>query len=557
MADLEDLHHHQNGVIVGPTIGDVISNGDDDDNLDEIELNYQSSLTLDNKESVLHEAHSEPSSNVDEKEVEEHHHLNNNNNYQDEIVPPPSEQRAIFTSSSTSDIRSRSDSITSQSTHSSNSETSSSLSIGAIHQTNNLSSSSSSSVEPKRSSLRTPENGDITIDMIQQNIKLQKQLIEQSMKEKERKRKEKAKEQLIQSNLDYWHNTILPHIEKYGCIDKTMYKKWYKNGIPSPLRSKMWVASLGNELQITPGLYEILKDKTNQPSTMERQSSSIDLISVDLSRTFPALQFFQYPDGPYYQPFKTILECYSKFRPDIGYVQGMSYMVATLLLYMDEYDAFVCFCNLLHRSKCNSNPLAMSLVGTPAGSASSSATTSSASAASVVSSILFGPKKRTAEFTSNYHTLYTSNHFIPFFTMNTDYIDKNVKFVRILLREHHAQLYKHLVVDLGVEFAVIIIDWFLTLFSKSLPLDVVARIWDGYLVHGRLYMYSCTMGILIYYQKELLSADYERVMYFLTHLSTATNQFETLDVEEMFSIINTDCRLSERRINKYIRMMEK
>ena len=472
---------------------------------------------------------------------------------EDLIAPAPSFQEGktipLSSSVSSQDVRSRSSSVTSNSSHSSSSSnTSSSVASLADHK-RTLSNSSSHSFKQ--------ETGEITMEVIQQNIKLQKQLIEKSLKEREKIKREKAKEVTIQENMTYWHHTILPHIEKYGCIDKSMYKKWYRNGIPTSLRSKMWVMSLGNELQITKELYDILKDKRNVPSSMEKQVSSIDLITVDLSRTFPALQFFQYPDGPYYPAFKTILECYSKFRPDIGYVQGMSYIVATLLLYMDEFEAFVCFCNLLHRSKCNSNPLAMSLVGTPSGAAATSATTSSSSAASVVSSILFGPKKRTAAFTSNYQTLYSSNHFIPFFTMNTEYIDKHIKFVQILLREHNMPLYKHMVEKFRIEFSVFIVDWYITLFSKSLPLDVVARIWDGYLVHGRLYMYSCTIGILIYYEQELLNSDYEGIMKFLTHLSSSTNQFENLDIERLFSIINVDCRISDRRINKYLRMMEK
>ena len=36
------------------------------------------------------------------------------------------------------------------------------------------------------------------------------------------------------------------------------------------------------------------------------------------------------------------------YRPDIGYVQGMSYVAATFLLFMDnEYQSFVTFCNLM------------------------------------------------------------------------------------------------------------------------------------------------------------------------------------------------------------------
>ena len=44
---------------------------------------------------------------------------------------------------------------------------------------------------------------------------------------------------------------------------------------------------------------------------------------------------------------QTLLEVFVMLRPDLGYVQGMAFIAATLLLYMDEYSAFVCFANLM------------------------------------------------------------------------------------------------------------------------------------------------------------------------------------------------------------------
>jgi hypothetical protein len=38
---------------------------------------------------------------------------------------------------------------------------------------------------------------------------------------------------------------------------------------------------------------------------------------------------------------------YAAYRPDVGYVQGMSFLVAVLLLQMDEYSAFQCLVNLM------------------------------------------------------------------------------------------------------------------------------------------------------------------------------------------------------------------
>lgn len=61
------------------------------------------------------------------------------------------------------------------------------------------------------------------------------------------------------------------------------------------------------------------------------------------------LQFFQ-EGGPFHEPLQTVLECYVKLRPDVGYVQGMSYLAAMLLLNMDTYNAFQCLSNMLARN---------------------------------------------------------------------------------------------------------------------------------------------------------------------------------------------------------------
>ena len=57
----------------------------------------------------------------------------------------------------------------------------------------------------------------------------------------------------------------------------------------------------------------------------------MSLIQLDLGRTFPALALFQ-PDGPLHQSLSEVLEAYVCYRPDIGYVQGMSYLAAMLLI---------------------------------------------------------------------------------------------------------------------------------------------------------------------------------------------------------------------------------
>ena len=57
------------------------------------------------------------------------------------------------------------------------------------------------------------------------------------------------------------------------------------------------------------------------------------------------LLFFQ--GGPYYDVLHCLLGAYVCYQPDIGYVQGMSFIAAVLLLNMEELDAFICFANML------------------------------------------------------------------------------------------------------------------------------------------------------------------------------------------------------------------
>jgi len=130
-------------------------------------------------------------------------------------------------------------------------------------------------------------------------------------------------------------------------------------GIPSPLRPKVWPLLVGNELRITQELFSILLSRANRAKKQSEGQSlgregSVQLIHLDLPRTFPMLSIFQ-KGGPYHQCLANVLEAYACYRPDVGYVQGMSYVAAIFLLNMNEYEAFVALANLLN------NPCYMSL----------------------------------------------------------------------------------------------------------------------------------------------------------------------------------------------------
>eukprot|EP00667_Euglena_gracilis_P005133 EG_transcript_5161 len=200
------------------------------------------------------------------------------------------------------------------------------------------------------------------------------------------------------------------------------------------------------------------KRPSEEPLSKE---STAALIQLDLRRTFPQLQFFR--EGPEHDNLYMILDAYVHYRPDVGYVQGMTYLAAILLLYMDCYSAFVCLVNML----------------------------------------------------SKYH-------FLSFFRMDLREMNVHLLTFDMLMRDQlpavHEAFHCH---GLRVEFYCI--DWFVTLYSKSLPLDIAARIWDLFLMDPD-YLYLAGLGLIKLFIHKFTDADFEDMFEFITHLPKKMNE---------------------------------
>jgi hypothetical protein len=127
---------------------------------------------------------------------------------------------------------------------------------------------------------------------------------------------------------------------------------------------------------------------------------------------------------------------------DMGYVQGMSYIVSILLLYLDENKAFQSFINLLSSK---------SLLGR-----------------------------------SNFHLLEKSN------------IDVYIHSFDYFFQRYLPLLYFHFKKQ-DVCSEMFLLDWHLSLFAKSLSLEVVTRVWDLFLVEGEVFLTKTALGILRMY----------------------------------------------------------
>lgn len=176
---------------------------------------------------------------------------------------------------------------------------------------------------------------------------------EQREKEMKFKKHEQQikKEDFMANSLRIWNTEILKNWKEQKKIKRTQELWWH--GLPPSIRGNVWKLAIGNDLNLTKETYLFYKKKAaDKLETLSKNSdktheSSVELIRLDVSRTFPQLCFFQ-RDGPYHETLHSVLGAYACFNPKIGYVQGMSFLTAILLLNMEAPDAFICLANLLN-----------------------------------------------------------------------------------------------------------------------------------------------------------------------------------------------------------------
>lgn len=116
-------------------------------------------------------------------------------------------------------------------------------------------------------------------------------------------------------------------------------------GIPPNMRRRAWTAMIGNKLKITRELYEITLERartyfasTQQAAVPEQEPApprpsasredSIQLIDQDIPRTFPGELAAVQRES---ETLREVLQTFCCFRPDVGYVQGMSFLVSALV----------------------------------------------------------------------------------------------------------------------------------------------------------------------------------------------------------------------------------
>lgn len=108
-------------------------------------------------------------------------------------------------------------------------------------------------------------------------------------------------------------------------------------------RKQLWKVRIGNSLRIDREVFENLKVRLKE----EGLKKSVEKLVVDdMNRTLP--NYKSCGAGQYmYENIQQLLLLFQVYRPDIGYVQGMSYLMVMFYYYYDEYESFVLFTNMV------------------------------------------------------------------------------------------------------------------------------------------------------------------------------------------------------------------
>eukprot|EP01062_Namystynia_karyoxenos_P000107 TRINITY_DN10028_c0_g1_i1.p1 TRINITY_DN10028_c0_g1~~TRINITY_DN10028_c0_g1_i1.p1 ORF type:complete len:386 (+),score=161.89 TRINITY_DN10028_c0_g1_i1:90-1160(+) len=123
-------------------------------------------------------------------------------------------------------------------------------------------------------------------------------------------------------------------------------KERVRKGIPVAARGFAWPLLLGSikVRQKHADVYPLLVSREDRVRERDREQ-----IAKDLDRTLPEHQLFRGADSGGQERMRRVLEAYSVFDPDVGYVQGMAFVVSMLLVAgMEEEDCFWALVQLMH-----------------------------------------------------------------------------------------------------------------------------------------------------------------------------------------------------------------
>lgn len=219
-----------------------------------------------------------------------------------------------------------------------------------------------------------------------------------------------------------------------------------RKGIPSQVRGQVWC--LLSEINILQQNYP--ENYYSYLQSLEIQKIVESEISVDLDRTFPNHVKFRASEGKL--SLFRVLRAYAVMDPEVSYTQGMSFIVASFLLFVSEEQAFWMLVSLI-----------------------------------------------------------TQHNFKGFFIQNMPKIYSCFYIGNGLLRHHIPKVFKKFRNE-NLSISMYATQWFMTGFLTCLPIDTCLRIWDSFWCEGIKIFYRSFLSLLQLRSKEFTSSGFEKIM---------------------------------------------
>ncbi|XP_065662231.1 USP6 N-terminal-like protein isoform X2 [Hydra vulgaris] len=250
-------------------------------------------------------------------------------------------------------------------------------------------------------------------------------------------------------------------------------RRIYK-GIPPRVRGEAWKKILNLQNVAKKGVYEKFKKVALENSPDIRQ------IDLDVNRTYRDHIMFRDRFGVKQQALFNVLAAYSIYNTEVGYCQGMSGIVALLLMYMDEEATFWALSELLADRK---------------------------------------------------HAMH--GLFVPGFPKLIRFQNHHDKVVKKLL----PKLGKHLEEE-NVNTNLYTLKWFMQCFLDRLPFSLVLRVYDIYMIDGDRILTAMAYHILKIFRKRIMKMDFESIAPFLQEEIPNSNLNDDLVLEELQESMN-------------------
>jgi hypothetical protein len=244
-------------------------------------------------------------------------------------------------------------------------------------------------------------------------------------------------------------------------------------GVPDCFRDRVWpqlvrMHQLGDEHKEA---FEQLLARANKSQDAEMDKIR-ECISRDIGRTFPRHIIFHRSGGVGQRALTNVLRAYAALDIEVGYCQGMGFIVGLLLGYVPEARAF-----------------------------------------EILRSLMLAAPWRMAE-------LYKPG--MPGSQLLLAQYD-------VLLERFLPAVATHLAHEMIVP-SMYATQWFITVFTYNFPFDVVVRVWDIFLLQGWPIVHQVAIAIMKKNSKEILGRKFEHILEYFKGIPPSLNPQEIMDI---------------------------